>query len=112
MKLNINSTGAKPVFYHGEAIGKDILKAGTYMFVYDGTILNYGSNSEATTESYLNGIFVQDNDPTIFWNFTHNNTNSETSHQYHIFSLNHENQETIQESMLYFAKNFGSQKYY
>lgn len=38
MKLNINSTGAKPVFYHGEAIGKDIFKAGTYMFVYDGTI--------------------------------------------------------------------------
>lgn len=75
-------------------------------------LLNYGSNSEATTESYLNGIFVQDNDPTIFWNFTHNNTNSETSHQYQIFSLNHENQETIQESMLYFAKNFGSQKYY
>lgn len=37
MKLNINNTGAKPVFYHGEAIGKDILKAGTYMFVYDGT---------------------------------------------------------------------------
>lgn len=40
MKLNINSTGSKPVFYHGETIGKDILKAVTYMFVYDGTTYN------------------------------------------------------------------------
>ena len=76
----------------------------------DKQLLNYGSSDDATKISYLNGIFVQDNVPTIFWNFTHNNTNSETPHQYQIFSLNHENQETIQESMLYFANNFGSQK--
>lgn len=40
MKLNINSAGSKTVFYHGETIGKDILKAVTYMFVYDGTTYN------------------------------------------------------------------------
>ena len=48
MKLNISSTGSKPVFYHGEAICKNILKSVTYMFVYDGT-----------TITYLNSIFVQ-----------------------------------------------------
>lgn len=50
MKLNINSTGAKPVFYHGEAIGKDILKAGTYMFVYDGT--NYELIGDPNTDEF------------------------------------------------------------
>ena len=38
MTLNINSTGAKAVYYNGSAIGTDVIKAaGTYMFVYNGT---------------------------------------------------------------------------
>ena len=38
MTLNINSTGAKSVYYNGAAIGTDVIKAGgTYMFVYNGT---------------------------------------------------------------------------
>lgn len=77
----------------------------------DKLLLNYNSTtSEGTTVTFLNGIFVPDDEPTIFWNFTHNNSNAESTHQYQIFSLNHENQETIQESTLYFANNFGSQK--
>lgn len=79
----------------------------------DKQLLNYGSgssSSDATSVSYLNGIFVQDNEPTIFWNFTHSSGNGAPIHQYQIFSLNHENRETIQESALYFANNYGSQK--
>lgn len=77
----------------------------------DKQLLNYNqTSSEGTTVSYLNGIFVPDDEPTIFWNFTHSNNTTEGIHQYQIFSLNHENQETIQESVLYFAKNYGSQK--
>lgn len=79
----------------------------------DKQLLNYITNSsgnDGTNASYLNGIFVQDNEPTIFWNFTHNTSATTTHHQYQIFSLNHENQETIQESALYFANNYGSQK--
>lgn len=81
----------------------------------DKQLLNFNAgsgsaSSDGTSASYLNGIFVQDNEPTIFWNFTHNNSSGESPHQYQIFSLNHENKETIQESTLYFAKNFGSQK--
>lgn len=79
----------------------------------DKQLLSYAAssgNTDGTNISYLNGIFVQDNEPTIFWNFTHNNTSTADRHQYQIFSLNHENQETIQESALYFANNYGSQK--
>lgn len=77
----------------------------------DKQLLNYGTTTnESTTVSYLNGIFVQDNEPTIFWNFTHITSNGGINQQYQIFSLNHENQETIQESALYFANNYGSQK--
>lgn len=78
----------------------------------DKELLNYGSTSgDSTIVSYLNGIFVHDNEPTIFWNFTHNNIDTGgNENRYQIFSLNNGNQETIQESMLYFAKNFGSQK--
>ena len=77
----------------------------------DKQLLNFGSSTnDSTNVSYLNGIFVQDNEPTIFWNFTHNNSSTESAQQYQIFSLNHENQETITESAMYFAKNYGSQK--
>ena len=79
----------------------------------DKQLLNYAAsatNNDGTNVPYLNGIFVQDNEPTIFWNFTHSTTSTASYHQYQIFSLNHENQETIQESALYFANNFGSQK--
>lgn len=77
----------------------------------DKQLLNYDSTiASGTTVSYLNGIFVPDDEPTIFWNFTHNTSSAVSNHQYQIFSLNHENQETIQESALYFANNYGSQK--
>ena len=36
--LNLNGTGAKPIFYKGSAIGNDIIVAGdTATFIYDGT---------------------------------------------------------------------------
>ena len=79
----------------------------------DKQLLSYAAsstNADGTNTSYLNGIFVQDNEPTIFWNFTHSNNSTASYQQYQIFSLNHENQETIQESALYFANNYGSQK--
>ena len=76
----------------------------------DKQLLTYGTNNETTFTSFLNGIFVQDNEPTIFWNFTHNNIDTDRDQQYQIFSLKNEDQETIRESTLYFAKNFGSQK--
>ena len=49
MTLNINSTGAKSVYYNGAAIGTDVIKAGgTYMFVYNGTQYDFiGSKSRA-----------------------------------------------------------------
>ena len=35
--LNVNSTGAKPIYYKGNSIGTGVLKAnGTYEFVYNG----------------------------------------------------------------------------
>lgn len=37
MRLNVNSTGLKSVYYHGNQIEKNILKAGVYVFVYSGT---------------------------------------------------------------------------
>lgn len=37
MRLNVNSTGLKSVYYHGNQIEKNILKAGIYIFVYNGT---------------------------------------------------------------------------
>lgn len=36
--LNVNNTGAKPIYYHGAAIGADLIEAGDIAtFVYDGT---------------------------------------------------------------------------
>ena len=36
--LNVNSTGAKAIYYNGAAVGADVLKANkVYQFVYNGT---------------------------------------------------------------------------
>ncbi len=52
--LNVNSTGAKPIYYHGEAISAEYLAANrTYRFVYNGTqwelIGDINTNTSYTT---------------------------------------------------------------
>lgn len=79
----------------------------------DKQLLNYNSSvssSDGTTICYLNGIFVPDDEPTIFWNFSHNISTNADYNKYQIFSSNHANQEKIQESSMYFANDLGSQK--
>lgn len=69
------------------------------------------SSADGCSICYLNGIFVPDDVPTIFWNFNNTtNSNATSTNKYQIFSLNHENQETIQEKSIYFADDLGSQK--
>lgn len=53
--LNINSKGAKPIFYRGAAITANVIAAGdTATFVYDGTNYNFvAKDRDANSTSYL-----------------------------------------------------------
>ena len=55
--LNINSTGAKSIYYNGSAITDDIIKAGdTVTFIYDGTNYNLIATNNISNESMGNNI--------------------------------------------------------
>ena len=79
--LNVNSTGAKPIFYRGSAISKGYLAANrVYTFIYDGT--NYeligdintnttnstGTTNKAGTKLFLAGATSQASSPTTYSN--------------------------------------------
>ena len=77
--LNINNTGAKPIYYRGSAVATNQIRAkGTYEFVYNGsewdligdvdtntdTLNTAGTSSKTGTKLYIIGATYQDTSST------------------------------------------------
>lgn len=78
--LNVNSTGAKSIYYNGAAITSSYLVANrVYTFVYDGTnylvVGDIDTNSDAQSYKYV--TTTNANYPILF---NYNNTSTSTSH--------------------------------
>lgn len=60
--LNVNSTGAKPIYYKGAVIAADqIVAGGVYLFRYDGTnwdVVGNADDSVAITASEVDAAFA------------------------------------------------------
>lgn len=79
--LNVNGTGAKPIYYRGSAISTVLLAANrTYEFVYDGTSYNLVGdiNTDTNTDTKVTQTAVKDSDYTNWRPLVLGSSNSST----------------------------------
>ena len=79
--LNVNGTGAKPIYYRGSAISAGLLAANrTYEFVYDGTSYNLVGdiNTDSNTDTKVTQTAVKDSDYTNWRPLVWGSSNSST----------------------------------
>lgn len=79
--LNVNGTGAKPIYYRGSAIYAGLLAANrTYEFVYDGTSYNLVGdiNTDSNTDTKVTQTAVKDSDYTNWRPLVWGSSNSGT----------------------------------
>lgn len=74
-KMNINSRGAKPIYYNNSAIGNNIILAGcTALFVYDGTRYHLLSTDYASTSQ----MYYIQRDQVVWSSVLGNNYNTDS----------------------------------